>query len=211
MTIPAHPKPNTIDSDNTPPKPRNLPVTISYVYPVDTGGVLEVDFSTATETNNVGFNVYTIKGKKWIQLNEELISGAMNSLVPVDYHTSLLIPENMKINKIGIAGVDLDGKEDRHGPFKIGKESGSKTEIVPIKWAKVKKQHKADKKARKAKRKAARKAKRASKKATKGLFSDEIINLQVKENAVYRITHEELLSQDINLKGFKASVGKPDS
>ena len=38
-----------------------------------------------------------------------------------------------------------------------------------------------------------------------GLLTDEIINLQIKENAVYRVTHEELLALDIDLTGFKAN------
>jgi len=128
----------------------------------------------------------------------------MNSLVPIDYHTTLMLPDTMKIKKIGIAGVDVNGIEDRHGPFKVGKESGSKASIVPIKWSKVRKAYKADKKARKAKRKAKRKTRKAAKQATKGLFKNEIVNLDVTNNAVYRITHDDLLAKDIDLKGFNA-------
>ena len=166
--------------------------------------MIELDFSTATETSNVGFNIYAVKGKKWIKLNEELIPGALDSLTPLDYHASLILPDNMKVKKIGIAGVDVNGVEDRHGPFKVGKESGAKASIVPIKWSKVRKAYKADKKARKASRKAKSKSKRAAKKATKGLFKEDIVNLKVTDNAVYRIGHEDLLAQDINLKGINA-------
>ena len=155
-----------------------LPVTISYAHPQDVGGMIELDFSTATETSNIGFNIYAVKGKKWIKLNEELIPGALDSLIPIDYHASLILPDNMRVKKIGIAGVDVNGVEDRHGPFKVGKESGTKTSIVPIKWSKVRKAYKANKKARKSARKAKRKAKRAAKKATKGLFKEDIVNLK---------------------------------
>ena len=40
--------------------------------------------------------------------------------------------------------------------------------------------------------------------APEALLIDEIINMQVKENAVYRITHEELLANDIDMIGLKA-------
>jgi len=185
-----------------------VPVTISYAYPQLNGSTLDLDFSTATETANAGFNVYAIKGKgkgkKWTKLNVAPIDGALDSQIPLDYQVSLEIPEDLNVKKIGIAGVDVNGKEDRHGPFKIGRESGVKTSVVPIDWKQVKREVKQERKARKAKRKVKRKNRKASKRATKGLFKNEIINLQVEKDAVYRITHEDLLAEDIDLRGFNA-------
>jgi len=176
-----------------------LPITIAYVYPQDNGGMLEIDFSTATETSNVGFNIYA-KGKgkkKWLKLNNELIPGALDSLIPQDYHTTVEIPDNIKSKKIWISGVDVNGVEDRHGPFKFDRESGSKTAVVPVDWKKVNKQVKAERKVRK-------KAKKASRKATRQMFKDQVVHLDVKEDAVYHVTHEDLLAEDINLIGQKA-------
>ena len=174
-----------------------LPVTIAYVYPQKSGSTLDVAFSTATEVGNVGFNVYAIKGRKWIKLNDELIPGALDSFEPQDYQVSLDIPENLEFKKIGVAGVDVNGVEDRHGPFKIGHESGSKAEVVKVDWQKVNKQVKVDKKARKA-------AKKAARKATKVALKDQVINLGVSEDAVYRVTHDDLVDAGINLNGQKA-------
>lgn len=198
--------------------PSTLPVTISYVYPKLYGNNLEVAFSTATEVGNIGFNVYAIKGKKgkrWVKLNEELIvSKVIDSFTPTDYQVSLALPDTMKrVRKIGIAGVDIDGIEDRHGAFKIGHESGVKTSVVAIDWNKIQREVKADKKARKAKRKAARKARKAARKSARKsakssvrrLFKEEVVHLDVDSNAVYRLTHEELLLQGIDFRGFKAN------
>ncbi len=173
-----------------------LPITIAYVYPELYGNSLAVSFSTETEMANAGFNIYAIKGKKWIKLNDELIKGSMDSMMPVDYQVSLDAPEDLKFRKIGIAGVGADGKEDRHGPFKIGRESGSKTVVVPIDWRTTNKQVKADKKARKA-------AKKAARRGAKVALKDQVIYLDVSKNTVYRVTHDELLAAGINLNGQK--------
>ncbi len=174
-----------------------LPVTVNYAYPRKNGNKLDIDFSTASETANLGFNIYTIQGKKWTKLNKEIIPGSLDSFEPRDYHASVEIPDGMGIKKIGIAGIDIKGKEDRHGPFKVGKKSGSKSKAVKVDWEKVNKQVKADRKARKA-------AKKVARKATKQTLKDQSITLNVSENTVYRVTHEDLVAVGIDLRGQKA-------
>ena len=184
-----------------------LPVTISYVHPQVYNGTLELAFGTATETSNVGFNIYTVskRGKKWVKLNTEIIPGAMDSLTPNEYQVSIELPAKLKrFNRIGIAGVDIDGKEDRHGPFKTGRESGAQTAVAPVNWEKIRNEHKADKKARKLARKAEREERKAAKRATRGLFKDDVINLKVPRDGVYRITDQDLLDNGINLRGVDA-------
>lgn len=182
-----------------------LPITVSYIYPVKAGDTLKVDFSTATETTNVGFNIYAVRGKRWIQLNEDVIPGAMDSLEPLDYSVNISLPENLKFKKVGIAGVDIRGKLDRHGPFEVGEESGEKVLSGAIDWAQSYAEAQAEHEAFKVEQQVEREEKKASKKGTRGLFQDEVVNLQVAQDAVYRITHAELLTYDIDFTGFKAS------
>lgn len=171
-----------------------LPVTLSYVYPKVSGSLLDIDFSTESETSNIGFNVYAVEGQKWTKLNDDLIPGALDSLEPKSYHANIDMPTDMEVKKIGIAGVDVNNNEDRHGPFKINKESGSKSVAMPpIDWKKTNKQVKAD-----------RKAKKAGRKATKVALKDQIISLAVSEDAVYRVTHDELLAAGVDLSDQKA-------
>jgi len=182
-----------------------LPVTISYAYPLMVGSTLELDFTTATETSNIGFNIYALKGDVWTKLNREIIPGALDSLVPVSYHASLSVPDGMKIGKIGIAGVDVNGQEDRHGPFEVGKENGVKTVISPVQWGKVRKAYNANKKSGKDAGVMKRKSRRAFvSKAVNRLLKEDTVNLKVSKSAVYRITHEDLLSKEIDLTGIKA-------
>lgn len=174
-----------------------LPVTIAYVNPQEGGNGLKVDFSTASETSNIGFNVYAVKDENWTKLNDEIIPGALDSFEPRDYHADLTVPAELEVKKIGIAGVDANGKEDRHGPFKVGRESGAKVKAVKVDWKKVNKQVKADRKAKKA-------AKKAARKTVKIALKEQNINLNVTEDGVYRVTHDELLEAGINFNGQKS-------
>lgn len=178
-----------------------VPVTIAYVYPEVYGESLEVAFSTASETANIGFNIYAIKDKVWIKLNDELIDGALDSFEPKMYNFSIDFDEEIKFNKIGIAGVDITGKEDRHGPFKVGKVRGKKTALRPVNWKKVRQQVKAERKSRKAKKK----ARKAVRKETRQILKNENVIFKVSNNARYRVTHQELLELGINLQGIKTN------
>jgi hypothetical protein len=176
-----------------------LPVTIAYVYPQIFGSTLELAFTTASETANIGFNIYCIKGKAWTKMNDEIFVGALDSFEPQNYNISLDLPENVQCEKIGIASVDTDGKEVRYGPFKVGKEKGRKSTASPVNWKKVKEQIHAERQLKKAKKNLQKKGKRDTREK---LRSEKLI-FKVSQNALYRVTHEELLAQGINLVGFK--------
>ncbi len=187
-----------------------LPVTIAYAYPKVNGSTLELDFSTATETANVGFNVYAVKekgkhAKQWIKLNDELIPGAMDSMEPTEYHLTLPLPSGVKVKKIAIAGVDINGEEDRHGPFKVDQKNGEKIVTERIDWTQAKAERKADKQARKAAKEEKKLSRRAAKRATKDLLKEETLNIDVSKDGLYTITHEDLMAEGIDLSGFKAS------
>lgn len=167
-----------------------LPVTLAYVYAKKSGERLEVDFSTSSEIGNIGFNIYAVNGKKWTKLNDELIPGSLDSLEPIAYHKDLDIPSGLKVKEIGITGVDGDGTEDRHGPFKLNRKNGAIATVVSVDWKKVRKEVAKDKKARK-----------DAKKSIKKTLKDQVIHLGVSEDAVYRVTHEELLTAEIDLEG----------
>ena len=176
-----------------------LPITIAYVYPELYDDSLDVAFSTATEVGNIGFNIYAIQGKRWIKLNDEIILGALDSFEAREYHASFTVSSKPKLKKIGIAGIDVNGIEDRHGPFTIGHESGSKMTVVPVKWGKINKQVKADRKAKKTA------ALKVSAVITEFAGKDQVNYLHVEKDAVYRVTHAELLSEGINLEGQRAT------
>ncbi|MGR9100572.1 MAG: hypothetical protein ACU826_08395, partial [Gammaproteobacteria bacterium] len=115
------------------------PVSVAYFSARHRGGDLIVDWTTATETSNAGFNLYAVVLDEWIPLNETLIRGALDSLEPRNYRFRIANPYGHDLQAIGIAGVDIDGEEDRHGPFPVGKPVGNRPEVVEVNWAGIRK------------------------------------------------------------------------
>ena len=118
----------------------SLPVTLAYAYPKAYDNSLELDFATATEAGNIGFNVYAVSKKKLIRLNEELIPGAFDSFSPKTYRVSLALPPKSKVKRIIIASVDSNENEELHGPFDIGHKSGEEILSEAIDWERAKQQ-----------------------------------------------------------------------
>jgi len=170
-----------------------LPVTVSYVHPQEGANGLEVNFSTSSETSNIGFNIYAVKGKTWTKLNETIIPGALDSFEPKDYHVALSLPSDLDVNKVGIAGIDASGKEDRHGPYKVGKAYGTKVKVNKVDWAKVNKQLSTSNKI----------VKQAQVSAQTINVRDHIVNFEVSENGLYKVTHNDLFNAGIDLTGLK--------
>ena len=175
-----------------------LPITISYVYATAYGDSVDVEFATESEMGNVGFNLYAVKDRRWIKLNSEIILGVIDSFELQEYHENLDVPQGLRGYSIGIAGVDVDGKEERHGPFKLGHETGSKSVTTAIDWKKIRKEIALDRKMKTAMRKSMR--------VTGDIkLEEQSIQLNVPENAVYRLEHEELLTLGIDLKRVHGS------
>ncbi|MEH6552211.1 MAG: C25 family cysteine peptidase [Pseudomonadales bacterium] len=152
---------------------QSTPVTIAHAYVKTQGNSLRFDWSTATETSNIGFNLYAIIGGEWLQLNDDMIAGSLDSLEPRDYQTIVANPYRGSLEQVGIAGVDVQGNEDRHGPFNLNEEFGARPFASPVNWGRVNKDVKASLKQRKVKK-------------------GEAVHIDVPENGVYRITGAQL-------------------
>ena len=129
-----------------------LPVTIAYLQASHKGNQLSVEWSTATETSNIGFNIYAVVLGEWIKLNDAPIPGSLDSLEPQHYEEMLANPFGNSLTEIGIAGVDVDGIEDRHGPYVVGKARGKRPHAEKINWKQVRSEMKAGLNARKARK-----------------------------------------------------------
>ncbi len=111
------------------------PVTVASVASHrEPGGGGTVRWSTATETANVGFNVYVRHGDAWQKANDELIPSRVgSSLDTVDYE--------LDVAGLGseflIEDVDATGQARRHGPFKVGAAAGQRPEAPAIDWSAV--------------------------------------------------------------------------
>ncbi len=113
------------------------PVTISYFKVVRRGGNVYFDWSTSTETGNVGFNLYAEAGGGRTRLNAELIpSQKTDSLERLDY----TFETNAAGNVFYIEDVSVTGETRRHGPFQIGEEYGERVEEKRIVWDSIPRQ-----------------------------------------------------------------------
>jgi hypothetical protein len=114
------------------------PVTLSYFKASAQGGTVIFDWSTATEIGNVGFNLYVENDGQKTRINQELIpSNAVDSLERQDYSFSADVPGDT----FYIESVDVFGATERHGPFQLGQEYGSRIAPDPINWPAIRAEH----------------------------------------------------------------------
>ncbi|MCP5426123.1 MAG: hypothetical protein H6970_13805 [Gammaproteobacteria bacterium] len=115
-----------------------LPVTLASVDSHVTKAGLRVDWTTATETRNVGFQIYGRKGDEsaWQLLTPEMIpSAVIDSLEPQRYSAAV----SGDVDELLIEGWDSHGQTERHGPFTVGQSYGfdAVSHAQPIDWAAI--------------------------------------------------------------------------
>lgn len=107
------------------------PVTLSYFKTEDQGDQVLFTWSTATETGNLGFNLYVQSGGRLIPVNDGLIpSSSIDSLDPQDYSYTAKVNGTV----FYIEDVDVTGDVRRYGPFDMGEEYGFVDELQPVDW-----------------------------------------------------------------------------
>lgn len=158
------------------------PVTLSWFKSEQQGGQVQFNWATATETGNVGFNLYVERGGNLEMVNAELIpSSVIDSLERRDY--AFFAPADGDI--FYIEDVSVTGETRRHGPFALGEEFGSLDESDPIDWNAV----------------------AAGQTPQAPLQSDLIraagqqaaLNLKVRQTGLYRVTYEMLSAAGLDL------------
>jgi hypothetical protein len=114
------------------------PVTLSYFLAQKKGNSVNFTWSTATETGNVGFNLYVKSGNSLTRINDELIpSQVIDSLDRQDYTYSAQVKGSI----FYIEDVSVLGETRQHGPFQLGKAYGSQLEPDKIDWNAIQAEH----------------------------------------------------------------------
>lgn len=117
------------------------PVTLAFFQATRQGDVTHFEWSTATETNNAGFNLYAETDAGRVLLNEELIpSAVVNSASPQDYSFDV---SGVLATAFYIEDVDIFGNPVQHGPFALDEVMGSRIAPEPIDWAAINAEHNA--------------------------------------------------------------------
>jgi hypothetical protein len=114
------------------------PVTLSYFLAQRQGSSVVFEWSTATETGNIGFKLYVNDGGKLILINTELIpSQGVDSLDRQDYSYTA----DVKGTIFYIEDVSMMGETRMHGTFQLGQEYGARLDADKIDWAVVQVEH----------------------------------------------------------------------
>jgi hypothetical protein len=114
------------------------PVTLSYFKSERQGNTVNFTWSTATETGNIGFNLYVETDGLKTQINDQLIpSNAVDSLERQDYSFSAEVTGDI----FHVEEVSVFGDANQHGPFQLGQEYGGLLDVTPIDWAAIQAEH----------------------------------------------------------------------
>jgi hypothetical protein len=167
------------------------PVTLSYFKASLQGNTVAFDWSTTSETGNVGFNLYVENGETRTRINNQLIpSHAVDSLNRQDYSYSAQVSGDT----FYLEEVSVLGNTELHGPFQVGEEYGSLVDENKIDWNAIQAENKA-----------------SNNTLTPGLaldFTNLAVNLKVSQSGLYRVTYEMLRDAGYDLSGKLASQVK---
>ncbi len=162
------------------------PVTLAALSSTrgPSGGV-DVEWTTATEAGQIGFNLYEETAAGLRKLNRELIAATgVDSLTPHTYHFSFA---GSASGRLVIEDVDVRGGTKRQGPFSIGEPHGRVTEPQRIDWAPLEAQVQA--------------ALETGGQRTALLVAPADVRLLVDRDGLYRVSHEALAAAGFDLSG----------
>jgi len=164
------------------------PITLSAFNVTSTGSGLAFNWSTATETNNIGFNLYGRMGRTLFKLNDELIpSQAINSLSELSYNYVLETGAVNTYNGFYIEDVDIQGSPQKHGPFKLNKPYGDSTQTsAPADWQAINSENA-----------------KFNKGKAKGKNASDKVDILVENAGVQRVTIAELVGLDLSQQALE--------
>lgn len=194
------------------------PVSLGHVsIKAVSGNQLAVEFSTATETGNLGFNIYAIAGRSKFRLNDRLIpSRVIDSMTHTTYSVTLDTDLIGVADRFLIEDVDRYGHKSVHGTFAYGQTSGvrheRKTAEARTDWDAIGQSHQLLSDQRQADRIARqdqavlKRVDAASGSLVDGLSTAQQLALTIRDDGVYRVTFEELLAMGMDLSGRSADA-----
>jgi hypothetical protein len=179
---------------------------------------VEFVWSTATETGNLGFDLYVKQGGEWYRVNETPIpSPVIDSTRVQEYRYQAFAVAG---ELFALVDIDVFGKETVHGPFRLGKQYGAKRLTrKTTDWHGLRQRHQARQQARKQQRRgqlrgrlrrlqaelATGSSRRAARRGSERRAQvSELVTLEVSEAGVYRVSHQALLAAGIDLSGSQA-------
>lgn len=169
------------------------PVTLSYFTAWREGENTIFNWSTSTETGNVGFHIYAEKDGNRFLLNPQLIpSLVLDSLYRQDY--TFTVRTDATIFYVEDVGIENDTR--LHGPFSIGEAYGSRVDGENVDWAAIAAETEGEAQVR---------VERLLPEMRSSDVSGLNLSLAVRKDGIYRVTYEMLRDAGFNLTGMQAS------
>ena len=113
-----------------------LPVTLNAFSSTGAAGdEMTITWQTASETDNVGFELRGLVESQWRVLGDFVPSTDMNSRLPHDYEITVTAPP--QLSQLELVDYSSRGVIDRYGPFRPGVHYGERQPARRIDWAPV--------------------------------------------------------------------------
>lgn len=112
----------------------SLPVTLNaFVSELTGAGDLTVQWQTASETDNVGFELWGLVQGEWQPLSELVESKGMSSALPKSYEIRVSAPPGL--SSVQLVDYDSRGRAEKFGPFRLGDSHGEVQPVERIDWS----------------------------------------------------------------------------
>jgi len=169
------------------------PVTLAQASASWQGGRAVVEWATASEAGNAGFNLYTAIDGRWVRVNDRLIpSRVVDSTAPQRYR----YPVGGAVGgRFAIEDVAIDGRTRRHPAFAIGETRGRTPDAEPIDWRSIR----AGLEAAEPRAVGAASTVRAPGGAPGFRVTAGPVDLGVRADGLYRLTYDDLAAAGIDL------------
>lgn len=212
--------PDPVTTNNTGVCSTTTPITLAAFSSTREGSVVRFNWTTATETNNAGFNLYVETPGGLEKINAELIpSTAIFSTNPLDYTFEAEVEGDI----FYIEDVNISNQvTSQRGPYKIGDSYGQDMQVELIDWATIRAEHEAKSNTRISNRlesiqtlfpaapiitalditNATKTFLPLALKASKASSANyPIYYLKVEQDGLFRVTYDELVAAGLDLQG----------
>jgi len=184
-----------------------VPVTLAKFTSKQIGPFLNLEWETADETFNAGFDFWTLSDAissegELSQLNTKLIrSKQFDSLATQFYKHRITLPDD--VDNIVISSVDISGQQEFFGPFEIGETYGSDTQSELIDWPSLQQEFE---RSMREKGFVRNKLGWRKKRSAGNQNATASALLTVSQDGLHRVTHEQLLEAGIDLTGIRKNT-----
>ena len=186
-----------------------LPVSLAYFESTRSGNQVQVQWRTAQEVDNLGFDIYGERrdGTLVTLTRRPILSTAPTSIEPQSYSTTL----RTAVPVLWLEDIALDGTRELHGPFTVGEPYGDPTPPEEIEWDETiaaidaldaSRTREAVTAARRASQQRQAELARSGRVDTTG----PLATLTVDTSGIHEVTHEQLQAVGVDLTGVRTSA-----